>query len=338
MDMAKADYHIKYMETEPIQAGLPTAPSRDLINVETYDDYLMMVSPQVHQNIFALEKLQTSFRTKRLETFQKTHTLQRRFHGVAYQLENKLHELSKKIPCYWGRILNISDLNYNNLADANALKYLSDVVVESVPLVSSTLADKTPCLLALYRVHFIFEPNPLMQNTEGIKSVYFKVCGYNNPDMEMLEPEEETDQPILWNPGKDPRVSRPSKKRKGNMPAPKPHVIQSFFHLFDDLKHESEDGEFSQVIESAKEEERKMHFKILMGFINELVDNSISFFDETIPNRAAMTSTYQLDNDMQNMELDDGGSDVSNESSEDDIVEIEEVPQHLQAPPDCTAQ
>ncbi|EDR29155.1 hypothetical protein EDI_127210 [Entamoeba dispar SAW760] len=306
-------------------------PSKELINVETFDDYLMMTSSQVHKNIYALQTIQTEFRKQRLHGFEKIYNIERKLRANSEPLRKRTVELIKKIPCFWGRIMNVADLNYNNLGDANAIRYLTEVIVEDMPLTICFLGDnKTPALSVLHRVRFIFQPNQLMKTTEAVKIISYKVCGWNNPEMEMLEPEVETEIPIVWMPGKDPRVSRPFKKRNRieGIASQQQKVIPSFFHLFDDLKHEEEDGEYSQVIEKQKEEDRKMQFKILMGFVNEFVDQAISYFDESIPNRAHPEDYFD--------DLDGIEEDTDEEFLE--RMEEEEIPDHLQNPPDCNAQ
>lgn len=292
-----------------------------------------MTASGVHMNIYALQKLQKEYRKKRLHAFEKCYNSERKLRSVAEPLRKQTVEIAQHIPCFWGRIMNVADLNYNNLSDVSAMKYLKEVYVEDLPLSETKLCDGTPALLVVYRVHFVFLPNNLMKNTEAIKTVSYKVSGWNDPFMEMLEPEVETEQGIVWNPGKDPRVSKPFKKRSGMeciASTQQQKIIPSFFHLFDELKHEDEDGEYSKVIENQKDEERKMHFKIIMGFVNEFVDRSISYFDESIPNRAAaMVGGFDiLDDD----EVDDDEEFLSK------MEEDDEEDEDLKSPPDCTAQ
>lgn len=305
---------------------------KDLIFVETFDDYLTMTDESVHKRIHALQKHQPIIRQRRLQTFQKTYNLKRQLREVTSDLHKQTIECVKNIPAYWGRILKIADLDYNNLADANALKYLIDVQVEDLPLTQCMLGDNvTPAIYVSHRVRFIFQPNHLMFNTEGIKTVSYKVCGWNNPYMEMLEPEIETDMQIKWKPGKDPRVLREMKKRKAvhSLASNQKIIIPSFFHLFDDLKHEAEDSEYSQAIEEQKEEDRKMQFKILLGFILEFVDNSIGYFDETIPNRTMPLIDFDDEDDE---ELED------DEEFMGGMEEEEEYDEELVNPPTCNNQ
>ena len=289
-------------------------------------------------NIFALQKMQIAQRQKRLECFQKTYNLKRRLREITAPLHKQTSECVQHIPAYWARILKIADLDYNNFGDMGALKFLKDVQVEDLPLTQTMLGDNvTPAIYVSHRVRFIFEKNPMMLNTQGVKLVSYKVCGWNNPDMEILEPEIETEDQIKWKPGKDPRVIREFKKRKGvqSLASNRQVIVQSFFHLFDDLKHEEDDSEYSQVIEEQKELDRKMQFKILMGFINEFVDNSIGYFDESIPNRATPLAYPDFsDDDDDDDDVDMDEEFLENNDDSDDDVDFDEY----QNPPSCPTQ
>ena len=292
---------------------------------------------QIHKNVFALQNLQTKFRKLRIEAFAERFRVERKLRKDSEDLRKETVELSRNIPCYWERILTVADLNYNNFADIAAIKHLREVEIEELPLSICILNDNvTPAVQVMYKVHFKFDENPLMTTQDAIKVVSYKVCGYNNPDMEMLEPEVETEVPINWKPGKDPRVARKMKRvRKGitKVATKGQEIVPSFFHLFDDIKHEIEDGEYSEVIERKNDEDRKMQFKILMGFIREFVDHSIGYFDESIPNKSHYEINIDEDDsdEFDSCESDDSFMDV-------EFDEVSEIPDYLVQKPNCNTQ
>ncbi|KAL7712282.1 Nucleosome assembly protein [Entamoeba marina] len=310
----------------------------DLYNVETIDDYFSATGRDVHIRVHALQRLQDDFRSKRLRQFEKTYNITRKLRVLAEPYRQKTIEISQAIPCFWGRILNVADLNYNNISDATALKYLKEVIVQDFPLTQSVLGDgETPAFIARHRVRFLFHENKLMESTEAVKTVSYKVCGWNNPQMEMLEPEVETEIPIVWLPGKDPRVSR-RLRRKGIDSAGSQitqKVVPSFFHLFDDIQNTVEDGEYGEAVEAERELERKMQFKVIMGFVREFVDYSISYFDESIADNNVRAGYENFDDDDEDNSLDDDDDEEFLSRMEEEEIE---VPQHLQVPPDCNAQ
>ena len=283
----------------------------ELLNAETYEDYLKLVNADVHKNVDMCQRLSQNYITLRIKAEQEKHAALMKLHEslkpfyerrralvngavptddelTGYRPSpdfpaNEESEYKEGVPFFWLHVLRnarIFEAMEGNDEDAEVLAYLTDVRTEFFPVEPTTLKNGTPSLLYIYRVVFEFRENPYLRNPEIAVKVTHKL---SDVEGETEEPTVATETPIEWLPDRDPRyrvVRKRSKKAPGSRPARQ--KTESFFDMFyvpELVLHNdiNDDG-------TLDDELLLLHdvFACLMRIVNEVVPAAVSFFDETL--------------------------------------------------------
>ena len=280
----------------------------ELLNAETFEDYLKLVNIEVHQNISKCQTIAKDYQRVRIENekerhkaFMKLHLANKEYYQRRRELVNgadpKDNELEgyqtntecppneqstyqNGIPCFWLHVLTNSKIFgffEGTELDSLILVHLNDISVDYFDVEETTLKDGTASLLYTYHIHFDFNENEYLRTPRITLKVTYKLGDVEN---EMEEPKVECLTQIEWVKGKDPRYKIKGKKSHGKVGSIE--KIDSFFDIFYPAQlaidnEINDDGTVDPEAMSLHDIVERMIF-----LITEVIPAAVNYFDETL--------------------------------------------------------
>ncbi|KAL7717207.1 Nucleosome assembly protein [Entamoeba marina] len=287
----------------------------ELLNAETYEEYLKLVNVEVHQNIHMCQNIAKDYLQLRIQAEKEKHEAEMKLHeaakpyyerrrlivnaidnpsneeiaGYVESTENPPNDDSEYktgVPCFWLHVLKnaqIFDTFEGNDEDAPILTHLHDIRLEYYPTEDTTLTDGTPSLLFTYRVIFVFNDNPYLRTREIPVKITYKL---SNVEGETEEPSITVETAIDWVKDKDPRFKmvkrKTNKKSYGKYGSQQKQKVDSFFDIFYISQLSLNTGMNDDG--SIEEELLKIHdvFEMFMCLITEVIPAAVNYFDESL--------------------------------------------------------
>ena len=281
----------------------------DLLNAETFEDYLKKVNIEVHHNISKCQAIAKEYQKVRIENekerhkaFMKLHLANKDYYNRRKEIINGVEPTQEElqgyevnaecppdpsskyqagIPCFWLHVLTNSKLFGffdGSEEDSLILVYLQDISVDYFDVEDCTLKDGTQSLLYRYHIHFDFGENMFLRTQRITMQITYKL---GDVEGEMEEPKVETLTPIDWVSGKDPRY-KTTKRKQLHSKANKEQKVESFFDIFysSQLAIENDINDDGTL----EEEIVKIHDIVdrMMFLITEVIPAAVNYFDETL--------------------------------------------------------
>ena len=284
--------------------------------VESYENYMGMVSEQVHKNYHACTNKMKEVKALRLQYEREKFAAMKKYNESCQEIYKRINEITtgssepnekemegyipseeikpkedsefnKGIPAFWFCVLKNSmlfDMANGSEADINVLVHLKNIRVEHHSIEDTKTKEGEDTLKFTHKVHFDFEPNEYFTNETITVSVQCRLC---ESEGEFEEPVITTETPIEWNKDKDVRyklVKRRGGKRGGRAKTASVarQKTESFFDLF--YTPELPADLNLDDMEEIDEDVIKCHtnFKIFMELIMEVYPMALGFFDESL--------------------------------------------------------